>query len=121
MVATVLLGKRPERPKDPILTNELWVLTQRCLDQDPQRRPEITEVVCDLQEALISRQDRTNVADVARVDDTSSGSTKQREPPRRTPSFIVPFEVKTDRIERITLLDTSSPILAAPHAKKGLS
>ena len=121
MVATVLLGKRPERPEDPILTNELWVLTQRCLDQDPQRRPEITEVVCDLQEALISRQDRTNVADVARVDDTSSGNTKQREPPRRTPSFIVPFEVKTDRIERITLLDTSSPILAAPHAKKVLS
>ena len=94
VVATVLLGERPERPKDPILTNELWALTQRCLDQDPQRRPEITEVVCDLQEALVTRQDRTNVAEVARVDDTTSGSSKQWEPPRRTPSFIAPFEVK---------------------------
>ena len=93
VVATVLLGKRPERPKDPILTNELWVLTQRCLDQDPQRRPEITEVVCDLREALVTRQDRTNATDIARVDDTTSGNTKQREPPRRTPSFIAPFEV----------------------------
>ena len=93
VAATVLLGDRPGRPKDPILTNRLWVLTQRCLAQDPRQRPEIMEVVCDLREASVIRQDCTNAADVARVDDTTSGSTKQREPPRRTPSFITPFEV----------------------------
>jgi len=41
----VLSGNRPERPTDPKLTDDLWDLTEQCWDQDPQERPEITEVV----------------------------------------------------------------------------
>ena len=67
----VLMGERPERPKDPILTNKLWNLTQRCVDQDPRRRPEIAEVVRDLQEALVTRKGRTDTVGVARVDATT--------------------------------------------------
>lgn len=86
----VLSGQRPERPKDPVLTNELWDLTRRCFDQDPRRRPEITVVVRDLQEALAVRQYRTDATDVARVDGTTFGDTPQRKSSFRTPSFIAP-------------------------------
>jgi len=40
----VLLGKRPERPNHPALTDELWDMIQRCWDQDSQRRPGISDV-----------------------------------------------------------------------------
>jgi hypothetical protein len=45
MVAlAVLKGDRPSRPENPSLTDDLWVLIQRCWDQDPPLRPEILEV-----------------------------------------------------------------------------
>lgn len=81
----VRTGERPKRPKDPILTNKLWELTLRCLDQDPRRRPEIMEVVRDLQDALVARKGRTDTVGVARVDDTTL-----REPSFRTSSSTPP-------------------------------
>ena len=60
-----MMGERPERPKDKTLTDELWNLTQRCLEENPQRRPEITEVVSYLR-ILTGWQD---CADVSIVDD----------------------------------------------------
>ena len=92
MTTKVLSGERPERPRDPTLTDGLWDLTQRCLDQDPQRRPEITEVVCDLSRALIARQDHTDAADTTRADDTTLGGTKQWEPPCQASSPTIPFQ-----------------------------
>lgn len=41
----IIGGERPSRPAHPALTNQLWVLVQKCWDQDPQLRPEITEVL----------------------------------------------------------------------------
>ena len=41
----IMSGKRPCRPNHPNFTDELWVLTQRCWDQDPQLRPEASEVL----------------------------------------------------------------------------
>ena len=38
-------GKRPERPKHPDFTENLWTLIQRCWDEDPHLRPEASEVV----------------------------------------------------------------------------
>ena len=82
MTTKVLSGERPERPKDPILTDGLWNLTQRCLDQNPQRRPVISELVGYLQRDSVIRN--------GHVDDTALGSTQQREPLFRVSSFVVP-------------------------------
>lgn len=58
MVLRISSGGRPKRPKNPIMTDELWKLTQRCLEQDPQRRPEIADVVRCLRKTLTVRRDR---------------------------------------------------------------
>ena len=51
MAATLVImqGERPPRPTHPALTDELWVLMQRCWHQDPQLRPEMSEVLSILQ------------------------------------------------------------------------
>ena len=41
----IMRGERPPRPTHPALTDELWVLTQRCWNQDPHLRPEISKVL----------------------------------------------------------------------------
>jgi len=38
-------GERPPQPTHQALTDELWNLMQRCWDQEPQSRPEMSEVV----------------------------------------------------------------------------
>ena len=35
----IIDGERPPRPTHPVLTDELWALTQRCWDQEPHLRP----------------------------------------------------------------------------------
>ena len=93
VAAKVMMGKRPERPKDQILTNGLWTLTKRCLEGDPQRRPEITEVIYYLRKTLTSLQDYADGSDLATSDDTTLGSAQKRELLYRTSSFINSFEV----------------------------
>ena len=44
MVA-IMGGKRPQRPEHPAFTDELWTLIQRCWDQDPHSRPEVSEAL----------------------------------------------------------------------------
>ena len=87
-MAKVLSGERPERPKHSILTDGLWNLTQRCLDQNPQRRPEITEVACGLQGIPVVWRDGM-----------IPGSIRQREPLHRVPSPVAPFEVTPTRLK----------------------
>ena len=41
----ILLGKRPAKPNHPTLTEDLWHLIQRCWDDDPDLRPEASEVL----------------------------------------------------------------------------
>lgn len=72
VVAKVLLGELPKRPNDSILTDGLWDLTRRCLDQNPRQRPEITEVVLYLRRVLAIRQDRADSTD-ANKDDMNVG------------------------------------------------
>jgi hypothetical protein len=38
-------GRRPPRPTHPSFTENLWILMQRCWDQDPHLRPEVSEVL----------------------------------------------------------------------------
>ena len=44
VVQAVWEGKRPPRPVHPSCKDGLWTLIQRCWDQDPRLRPEISEV-----------------------------------------------------------------------------
>lgn len=43
-ILAVTHGERPPRPTHPIFTANLWTLIQRCWDNDPQLRPEASEV-----------------------------------------------------------------------------
>ena len=38
-------GRRPQRPVHPTFTDNLWMLMQRCWDQDPHLRPEVSEIL----------------------------------------------------------------------------
>jgi len=40
----IMAGKRPPRPMHQSFTNHLWTLMQRCWDQNPHSRPEVSEV-----------------------------------------------------------------------------
>ena len=80
MAVGIISGKRPPRPIHPSLTDDLWEITERCWDQDPQRRPEISEVVICVQSAIALRRGHVdtdeNHTDGNQVvaDDTTSGS-----------------------------------------------
>ena len=41
----IMQGRRPQRPTHPTLTENLWTLVQRCWDNDPHLRPEISEAL----------------------------------------------------------------------------
>jgi len=70
VIVDVLSGCRPERPTDPNLTDDLWILTEQCWDHNPQRRPRITEVVLHL---------RSGRGDRAFTDSTTLGAHRQKE------------------------------------------
>ena len=40
----IIVGERPPRPTHPQFINQLWILMQRCWDQDPLSRPEVSGV-----------------------------------------------------------------------------
>ena len=42
---SITQGKRPPRPTHPAFTGNLWALMQRCWDQEPHLRPEVSEVL----------------------------------------------------------------------------
>ena len=48
----IMRGDRPSRPTHPDFTDELWVLMQRCWDQDPRSRPDVSEVLQNLYSLL---------------------------------------------------------------------
>lgn len=84
----VLSGKRPERPAHSSLTDELWDLTECCWDQEPQRRPKISEVVRRLRTDLAAQEGYADGANVVTTDDTVSGDSKQTGAPHRGSSFL---------------------------------
>ena len=96
----MLAGIRPDRPGYSSLTDELWDLNQRCWDQEPSSRPEISEVVSHLQNALTAQDDHTDGTDVSTTSKTISGA-RQIKPSHRTPSFSF-FPGVYLRIERLT-------------------
>ena len=41
----IMRGRRPPRPAHPAFTHELWELMQRRWSQEPQLRPDMSEVL----------------------------------------------------------------------------
>lgn len=81
-VVKVLSGERPERPKDPVVTDKLWALIQLCWERTPRRRPEITDVVSCLRGAMATRNNRqTNIGDA---------NTRSVQPWWSSPSRVAP-------------------------------
>lgn len=54
-VMTIIQGGRPQRPTHPTFTENLWSLMQRCWDQDPHLRPQVTEVLQILLTSSVAR------------------------------------------------------------------
>jgi serine/threonine protein kinase len=44
-ISAIIQGRRPPRPTHPTFTERLWTLMQRCWDQDPHLRPEVSELL----------------------------------------------------------------------------
>jgi len=74
----VLAGNRPTRPMHMNLTNNLWEMIKRCWSQNPQKRPEISEVVLCLRATLALRHDRVGLDDDRAQAGMTSGSTQRR-------------------------------------------
>lgn len=53
VVAKTSNEERPPRPTDPILSDDMWALMQRCWEQEPQSRPEMGVVLRDLASSLL--------------------------------------------------------------------
>ena len=98
MIAKVLSGERPERPKDPNVTDGLWALTRQCWEEDPRRRPEITEVAYYMRKAMAVQQDnacRTG----PEMDDATVGCGYPWGPPRSTFLSITPSRAAFTRLK----------------------
>ena len=67
-------GNRPTRPTHPNFTDNIWGIVKRCWNHDPQRRPEIAEVVHWLRNPSTLRHD-----DEVTPDDTTLMGTRQSE------------------------------------------
>jgi hypothetical protein len=101
----------------PSLTDDLWEITERCWDQDPQRRPEISEVVIYVQSAIALRRGHADTNDnhtdgnQVVADDTTSGSVPRERLAPGDLYFLALHEVILSMIERTTLptvpLDTN--------------
>jgi serine/threonine protein kinase len=92
----VLSGVRPERPAHSSLTDDLWDLTQRCLDHDPQQRPGVSEIVFRLRGNHNSQD-----GDDATWDGTTFGSLRRGESPPGKLSCISHDEVALDEFGRV--------------------
>ena len=93
VVVDVVSGGRPDRPADPCLTDDLWDLTKHCWDHDPQRRPEISEVVLSLLTLFVH----------AELDGTTLGSVRQGEMASGEFSFIPSSKATLSEVGRIML------------------
>jgi len=95
------------------LTNELWEMIQGCWDRDPQRRPDISEVVLCLQATSALRHDGSHLNGCQELDDTTIVESV-REKQLTTGEFpFIAFEKVVPRvIERVAF-----PIipLGVPH------
>ena len=47
-MSAIVGGERPSRPTHPALTDKLWMLTQRCWDQDADLRLNALRISCSL-------------------------------------------------------------------------
>jgi len=116
----VLTGKRPERPMHPNLTDELWNLTERCWNHDPERRPEISEVVLHLKTPSAPRCDGNATPD----DDATLASVQRKElpcgscdqPPRPAGASYKPHWLR--KLGRASLTSRPTPGKGPPHDTK---
>jgi len=54
VISKIMDGERPARPEAQELTDSMWDMVIQCWDQDPARRPTMTEVIGHLRELLVS-------------------------------------------------------------------
>ena len=50
----IMNGGRPPRPTHPVIAERLWSLMERCWDNEPHSRPEISEALETLLDASVS-------------------------------------------------------------------
>ena len=54
VVAAIMDGRRPPRPTNTTLTDDLWELVQRCWSDDPDKRPRMLQVLLALNSTIPS-------------------------------------------------------------------
>ena len=83
----ILSGNRPSRPTHPDVTNDLWRIVERCWDQDPQRRPDVSDVILCLRNVIDLRCNLADVNDDETEEDATSESLQQGGPLIRESAF----------------------------------
>ena len=73
----VLSGNRPGRPAHPSVTDDLWNMIKRCWNREPERRPDISQVVSCLR-ATSLRRGSADTSDSHTTDDTSLSNFTRR-------------------------------------------
>ncbi|KAF9789158.1 kinase-like domain-containing protein [Thelephora terrestris] len=84
-MANIMNGVRPERPLHPGLTDDLWTLTRKCWEENPQDRPQIDSVVTHLSACQVPQSTWTQTAGLPR------GEMSQASSPTLSPSGVTPF------------------------------
>ena len=74
----VLSGSRPGRPAYPSITDDLWSMINRCWNREPERRPEISQVVLCLRATSLRRDSADAKENHATDDATLSGFTRRK-------------------------------------------
>lgn len=61
----IMRGDRPRRPTNTACSDELWAIMQRCWDQEPRLRPEVSEVTQVLRGSTLNRLRRLHTHGMA--------------------------------------------------------
>lgn len=62
VILSILQGKRPQQRANPSVTGRLWKSIQQCWNEDPQLRPEASEVLQTLLNLLVPRSFQHSLA-----------------------------------------------------------
>lgn len=102
----IMEGKRPPRPEHPAFSPDLWILMERCWNQEPSSRPDISEVLRALISSSVFLSPPGSVIRCLDYFIACRDSSSERDPTTgQLPIFGPPF----DPLRRIQALPKSSP------------
>jgi len=99
VIFKVMAGVRPERPVNAAMTDDIWEMVQSCWNQDPAKRPKISQVLACLQRAAHPDEHRpAKVVATALVPELTVVERKPSPGPKTQPRAVAPRSTKTRQL-----------------------